>query len=529
MNAPAKAARAARRAATQQAPARVPANQALAAAMALAGGYHGASRSRAALRNYNPATGDALDDTLYDLDTLRARSSDLVRNAPLAGGIIETTVTHAVGTGLTLHSRVDAHAVGLSQEDADAWQKTTEREWRLWCESTDCDATRTQDFYGLQSLAFRSALERGDVFAVLPQIRREHWPYSTAVQLIEADRCCNPQRTQDSERLVAGIGLDEYGAPLRYHFANRHPGAFRRGAAALEWTTVDARGANSGRVNVVHLFDRLRPGQPRGVPMLAPVIEQIKQLGRYTDAELQAAVVAGAFAIFVKMDPAAFADLFESEDLKSTYLDAAMRWDGRVNTSTLEGPGNAINLMPGEEVGTVNPGRPNDKFDPFVRAIVQQVGMRVGIPHEVLLKSFDSSYSAARAALLDAWRFFRGRREWLASMFCQPIYETWLAEAVALGRIRAPGFFADAMLRKAYAGAEWVGDGPGSIDPLKEVDAAGRRIELGISTIAAESILHDGGDWEMKHRQRVKEEDARRAAGLGAAPATQRVPDAPGA
>ena len=264
--------------------------------------------------------------------------------------------------------------------------------------------------------------------------------------------------------------------------------------------------------------------------MLAPVIEQIKQVGRYTDAELQAAVVAGAFAIFVKMDPTAFAELFEAEGLKETYLKAATRWDGRINTSTLDGPGNAVNLVPGEEISTVNPGRPNDKFDPFVRAIVQQIGMRLGIPHEVLLKSFDSSYSAARAALLDAWRFFRGRREWLASMFCQPIYETWLAEAVALGRIRAPGFFADALLRKAYAGAEWVGDGPGSIDPLKEVDAAERRIELEISTRAAESILHDGGDWEMKHRQRVKEEKARRADGLSTAPAPVRVPDpAPGA
>jgi len=81
---------------------------------------------------------------------------------------------------------------------------------------------------------------------------------------------------------------------------------------------------------------------------------------------------------------------------------------------------------------------------------------------------------------------------------------------VAIGRIHAPGFFADPLIRKAYCGAEWVGDGPGSIDPLKEAMAAEKRIELEISTRAAESILHDGGDWEAKHRQRAKEERMRR-------------------
>ncbi len=43
-----------------------------------------------------------------------------------------------------------------------------------------------------------------------------------------------------------------------------------------------------------------RPGQRRGVPVLAPVIEALKQLGRYTDAELVAAVVSGLFTVFVK-------------------------------------------------------------------------------------------------------------------------------------------------------------------------------------------------------------------------------------
>ena len=53
---------------------------------------------------------------------------------------------------------------------------------------------------------------------------------------------------------------------------------------------------------MIHLFKTLRPGQSRGVPYLAPVIEPLKQLGRYTEAEIMAAVISGMFTVFVKSE-----------------------------------------------------------------------------------------------------------------------------------------------------------------------------------------------------------------------------------
>lgn len=485
------------------------------------GSYDGASQRRPALRHWRPSAGDANDDTLGDLASLRARSRDLVRNAPLATGALNTLVTSIVGTGLSLQSRIDRQAIGLDDARADAWQQQAEREWRLWCESLDCDATRIQDFYGLQALALRSTLESGDVFVLLPSLPRGG-PIQLAVQLIEADRVCNPKFTADSARLSAGVETDALGAPVAYHICSAHPGNLR-GLKDATWQRVDAYGQRTGRRNLLHLFDRRRPGQVRGVPMLAPVMEAFKQLGRYTEAELQAAVISGAFSVFVKMDPDAFDNLF-SDQSRDAYLQTAAQWDGGMNGGTLDGPGKAVNLLPGESIDATNPGRPNSEFDPFVRAILRQIGVGLEIPFEVLVKSFESSYSASRAALLDAWRFFRGRRDWLASAFCQPIYEAFLDEAIATGRLSAPGYFADPLLRKAYAGSEWVGDGPGSIDPEKEVNAAEKRIALGISTVAAESVLHDGGDWEAKHRQRIKEHQWRAAAGLDPAPAPAAAP-----
>lgn len=502
----------------------------------MAESYHGASLSRAAMRGWKPAKGDADDVANMDLPALRENASDLVRNAPLAGGAINAMTTNVVGTGLSLQSSIDADYLGMTEDEADAWQARAEREFRLWGESTDCDTTRAQNFYGLQNLAFRSAMERGDVFALTPSIKREG-PYQLTIQLIEADRVCNQNWKQDTDTMRAGVELNpETGESVAVHVCSIHPGNMRsRGGA--RWQRFPMRGS-TGRRNVIHLFERKRPGQTRGIPVLAPVIEPLKQLGRYTDAELQAAVVSGAFAVFVKMDPEAFNGIFDNQDVwaegaAKNYVNLGTSWDGTYGGGNLNDPGKAINLLPGESVESVNPGRPNSNFDPFFMAIAKQIGVLLEIPVEVLLKQYTASYTAARSAMLDAWKMFRCKRDWMSTYFCDPIYHLFLDEAVAMGRLAAPGYFADPMIRKAYQGAVWIGDGPGSLDPYKEAMAAEKRIDLEISTRASESIQHDGVPWEVKHRQRAKEEAAARADGTNAsdkvAPAAQPIPQTPAA
>ena len=153
--------------------------------------------------------------------------------------------------------------------------------------------------------------------------------------------------------------------------------------------------------------------------------------------------------------------------------------------------------------------------------------MALELPYEVLTMHFQSSYSAARAALLMAWKAFRSRRDMLSTYFCQPVFELWLDDEVAEGRISAPGYFASELVRAAWRGAIWTGDGPGSIDPSKEVDAAQKRVDMGISTKEQESILHDGVSWRPKHEQRVKEIQAERDAGIYFPPAGRAAGDKP--
>jgi len=468
--------------------------------------YVGASKDRRATRSWLPGGADADGEILPDLETLRARSRDLLRNAPLAAGAVNTVVANVVGSGLKLQARPDREYLGLADQDADRWESSVEREWRLWSESANLDAARTLDFAAFQELAFRQTLENGDVFILLPKIARLGSPYSLCLQMVEGDRVCNPNFGIDKNQLAGGVEKDKHGAPVAYHILNQHPGS--RKFIEYRWKRVPAFGSKTSLRSVLHLYRMLRPDQSRGVPYLAPVIEPLKQLDRYTEAEIMAAVVSGMFTVFVKSEiGGGLAGMGAAQSVQGVPVSAS-------EDEYRLGNGAIIDLATGEDVTIANPGRPNTAFDPFIQAVLRQIGVALELPFEVLIKHYTASYSAARAAMLDAWKFFLGRRAWLARSFCQPVYETWLTEAVALGRIAAPGFFTDPLIRKAWLGSEWVGPSRGQIDELKEIKAARERIAAGVSTISEVTAEMTGGDWERKHAQRVKEATLRQAAGL---------------
>ena len=109
------------------------------------------------------------------------------------------------------------------------------------------------------------------------------------------------------------------------------------------------------------------------------------------------------------------------------------------------------------------------------------------------------------------------QRAWLVERFCQPVYETWLAEAVALGRVNAPGFFTDPIIRAAWCKAEWLGPVQGQLDPTKEVKADILAVAHGFKTHEQVTREYGGGDWN-ENVERLKEENAAlKAAGTDAA------------
>lgn len=454
--------------------------------------------------------GSALEDIQDNLSTLRTRSRDLYMGVPLATGALKTYRTNVVGSGLTPKPVVDAEALGIPEEQAEALEKQIAREFALWADSVECDNERMSNFYGIQKLTFLSWLQNGDVFAVLPLRKKPTSPYQMTVQLVEADRVSTPGNLDGLDvsdgKIVGGVEVDETGGVVAYHICDRHPYSYRSDKA-LQWRRVEAFGRKTGRRNILHITTRERVGQRRGVPLLAPVIESLKQLGRYTDAELVAAVVNGYFSVFIeKEDATELPPIGEQAMPEEALVDS-----GDENTVEL-GAGTIIDLAPGEKANPVAPGRPNTNFDSFVTSIAKQIGAALELPYELLMKQFTASYSASRAALLEAWKSFSMWRDDMIDRFCQPVYEEWLAEAAALGRIDAPGFFRDPAIRKAYAKAEWYGPTQGQLDPTKEVDAAEKRVEYGFSTRTKEAMELTGTDFRDNVKNMKRENDLLREA-----------------
>lgn len=463
--------------------------------------HYGANTYKKEMAGWIYNGGSSREDIEDNLPVLRERCRDLYMGVPLATGAIKTMRTNVVGRGLKLKPTIDREVLGMEPEAASALERRIIKEWELWADTPDCDAARIDNFYELQQLAFISWLTSGDCLTLLPVKKRKGQPYDLRVRLIEADRLSSPggYDTLD-DRIIGGVETDSTGEVIAYHFSKHHP--LSLASQPMEWVRVPAYSENSGRRNVIHVMNRERIDQRRGVPFLAPVIEALKQLGRYTDAELVAAVVSGLFAVFVESENADGG----MEGAIGTNVPDEDRVDDEDETTVELAPGAVIDLQPGEKAHAESPGRPNANFAGFVEAVCRQIGAALEIPYELLVKCFNSSFTASRGALLEAWKMFRMYRNWLADDFCQPIYEEWFAEAVAKGRIPAPGFFADPIIQKAYCAAEWNGPAQGLLNPVQEVEAAEKRVVNGFSTRDREAMEMNGSDFYRNAAQRKREE-----------------------
>ena len=482
----------------------------------------GASRNKNSMRGWLASSKSPQEDIDRNIPILRQRSRSLYMSAPLAVSAIKTNRTNIVGEGLRLKSTIDAAFLRMTPEAAAEWQRNTEREFELWADSKFCDSTRVNNFYEIQQVACLSWLMNGDACALVEYERpTPAFPYGLRVHLIEADRVSTPHTSGTAVNLYAtesttgnrifnGVEVTDAGRVVAYHICSTYPNSQLR--AAKKWQRVKAFGDKTGTPNVLMIFEAERAEQYRGVPYLAPVIESLKQLTRYSEAEMMAAVINGFFTVFITSEgntgEMGFTGVLDDEDRVS---------DDDLNYEL--GPGMVNVLKPGEKIEIADSKRPSSNFDAFTTALAKYVGAALEIPVELLIKSFNSSYSASRAALLEAWKAFRMKRKWLAADFCQPLYEIFLTEAIANGRIKAPGFFLDPAIKKAYCRAQWNGPAPGMLDPVKEATAAEKRIAIGVSTRQRESIEMTGTDFDANVAQLARENQLMKEAGLVSAAA----------
>lgn len=472
---------------------------------------HDAAGNSLPLANWNPLAASADADTLPDIDSMMARSRDLTRNNGVMAGGIQTLRDNIVGATLRLSATPDYRLLGWSREQAREWGNNTEAKFRSWSDTTECDAARTLNLLGLSLQALGGAMMNGDTACVPLWLPRADAQWNTRLMMLEADRIKTPLELRHRNDIRGGIEFDDYGAPVAYYVLKHHPGDALllnlMPTAVQEWERIPAY-TDWGRRRFLHLHDKERTGQSRGKPIVASVMKDFHMSGKYASNELQASLANSLIAAFLEsdLDPATAAEVFGTDTSSAWHQFMAKKPTVR----QMEGAA-ILPLPPGAKLNSFSPGRPNPSFEAFMLASMRNIAAGMNMPYELLLKDFSrTNYSSARASLLEAWRYFNGRRRWMTDYWLRPIYELWLEEAVNCGQIDAPGFYAN---RYAFTRARFIFGGRGWVDPVKDATAAQIRIAAGFSTLEQE-CAEQGLDHEEVMDQRAIEQEMLRARGL---------------
>lgn len=458
--------------------------------------YRGGGKNR--LRaHWVTSAGSADEDLLLTLSEMRETSRDLNRNDGQAAGITETMVSHVVGQGIKTQSSIDGARIGLTREETRALERDAEYVFGQWMQ--ECDAAGQGDWYEMQDLWFRQILEAGEAIAIRKYEVKRGRLFRFRWQTIEPDRLFDPFYGAN-KRVRGGVEIDADGEAVAYYIRRTHPGDYRTGESGdLSYDRIPAFDED-GRPNVLHLYRRKRPGQSRGIPFFAPVISYFQDMADYLEAEVVAARVAACFSLFV---------VSKTPATKQAAASVRTQSNGR-RVEELE-PGMIEYLGPGEEIQSFNPNRPASNFDPFLVRMLRLISMSLNLPYEVVSKDFSqTNYSSARAALLEAWQFFKQWQRWLSRRALQVSYELALEDGFLLGLWNPRDFY---QYRRVYTGARHVPPAGRWVDPLKEVQAAEQAIAANLSTLA-EECASQARDWEEVMEQRAREREYMSELGL---------------
>lgn len=458
--------------------------------------YNATSFTRRALKNWNARTTSA-NTELSDGErkTLIARAYDSNRNDTIARAAIGRVKTHVAGVGLKFVPTIDSEFLGITEAQAEELEETIEREFGFWQEN--CDARRSFDFEQMQALIIATCLISGDCFVNTTFRERAGDLYGLKLQVIDSERVSNPNCTPDrAGKLIKGVEFDNGGAPSGYWVRKSHPAdSLLLDSKIYEWSKYMAFGRLSGRRRLLHVHEIERPEGARGVSYLAPVLEPLKKLNLYWNNELTATILANALTFFIES---------EGEEENLGFKDKEENEEGDEEFEI--GEGAVVELKRGKKVNPVVPVRPNTAFEAFISTVSRPIAAALEMPLDEVLLMFNTSYSAARAAMLKAWLFYRSRRQLLSKMLCYPTYRLWFDEAVARGILPHIRRYSDPRRRLMYQSGFWHGPGRGAIDELKEAQSAGKRLELLISSPQIEAVNITGESLRtlVKQNKRAK-------------------------
>jgi lambda family phage portal protein len=458
-----------------------------------------AAKKSGSMKKWRPSRLGSEDLFADERTDIVERSIDLSNNDPNAAGVVDTFASTIVGSGLRPHPKLDADALGLSEDEIGEIEEKQKQVYRIW--NPLADAAARMSFNQIQFLAQREIVQYGEFLFLAQMFDDPLRPYSLALQTINPLRLKTPIDLNADANIKDGVEIGKYGEPVGYWIkksANRFGRALD---ISTNFVRIPARAGH--RYKVLHGFPIFEPEQVRGMPFFSPGMKFFRDLSDYLDAELVSAIVTAAFSVFIETGES---NPYTTAQAMQTITETGYKSDLTTYDERYEElqPGAILYGNTGEKPHTISAERPGRTFEPFIKSILKSIANSIGIPYPVLFKDFDNmNYASYRSAMLEAWRVFKSRRGWLGEKLCQPVWNMLIEESYLRNDIKMPKFYKNFW---QYLQVDWIGPPKGQIEPIKEVQAEILAINNRLKS-REESMLESGREFRPTMEQIEKEQD----------------------
>lgn len=437
---------------------------------------------------------------------------------------IEALTHYVIGPGLVPMASPERDVLGWSDDELDRFQREAEAFYRLYTGSTAIDYYGKNPFRQLQQMAFKTICIVGDVL-MHTGYRRRGGSAEPYVQLISGKYVMNPGVSSDTQTFRGGVEFSKDGREVAYHVmvssenlddtfqTKRYPRYTRSGRLAFDLISLN-------------LSD---PLQTRGIPVLNSVKDDILSLTKFKELHLTKAAIQALFTVFIEKteatDPGA--ESFKEKLQNLTREDEQQIPDTEAEVTL--GAGNIIEGNPGEKFNAVESQPQASDFETYMKSILTLIAPAVGgMSYEMLVNSYNASYSASRATIGACGKNFRIIRDEFQKKFLEPVYRNVIEYGILTGRVHAPGYLeGDRLFRQAVMASTWTGVTPVQVDPTKEVKSYTSAIAAHLCT--REQAIRDlyGADAEEVFQRLAKEKRELEEAGLSSAitEETDRTPE----
>ena len=475
---------------------------------------YGAQLGSSAIAGLNSMSSTAMVDLLSRW-LLVSHSRQLAISNPAASAAIDRYVGGVVGSGI-LYSTPKTTAL-LPPEYSFLMELVSTR-FSMASRECTLDRQGLLDFGQMQTLAIENMMLSGDI-AFVRKPDEYSWTAIESDRIISPYYMCEETRSaivdgifklinkENGNRIVDGVELDNDGRMVALWILKE---AIERPWAACsdQIERIPIEDPDTGLPLCLFVFMPKRPAQYRGVPLLSPVIEQLFLQSAYIQSEGNAAALQASLYGFItsqkpvndetapelksRMDeyiPVIDEDDYDdggdgegSEDKPTP--DFKVAYNGQEARENLYQPqakpitsGRFMHLADGEDIRFLQSTHPNSNFGSYMDATTELISSAVGLPAEVLKLSFNSSYSASRAAIIQAGQKYAQVRTHFISRFVRPVFEVFAYETIK----DEVGTDAALYISKALGSeAIWRAPRLAALDPKNELEAYKLAIEMGL-------------------------------------------------